>query len=77
MQARVTRAEHFNGSGINLSRHLTDGLVGDGRGSANPPRLPLKAGVWAFVYWDGGIYAGQGAFNSNLSQPVMLTSVLS
>ena len=59
-QAGATRAQYFNGGGINFSRYLTDGLVGDGRGTFNPPRLPLKAGDWAFVYWNGRIYVGQG-----------------
>ena len=59
-QAGAMRAQHFNGGGINFSRYLTDGLVGDGRGTFNPPRLPLKAGDWAFVYWNGRIYVGQG-----------------
>ena len=56
-QAGATRAQQFNGGGINFSWYLTDGLVGDG---SNPPRLLLKAGDWAFVYWNGGIYVGQG-----------------
>ena len=56
-QAGATRAQQFNGGGINFSWYLTDGLVGDG---SVPPRLPLKAGDWAFVYWNGGIYVGQG-----------------
>ena len=56
-QAGATRAQQFNGGGINFSWYLTDGLVGDG---SVPPRLPLKAGDWAFVYWNGGIYLGQG-----------------
>ena len=45
--------------GINLSRYLVDALVGDGS-SGKPPRLPLKAGAWAFVYFDERIYAGNG-----------------
>lgn len=60
LQMRATRAQHFNSGGINLSRYLTDGLVGDGKSSVNPPRLPLKAGDWAFVYWSEKIYTGQG-----------------
>lgn len=59
-QTRAMRALHFNGGGINLSRYLADGLVGDGRSSVNPLRLPLEAGDWAFVYQNGEIYAGQG-----------------
>ena len=59
-QAGATRTQHFNGGGINFSQYLTDGLVGDGRGMFNLPRLLLKAGDWAFIYWNGRIYVGQG-----------------
>jgi len=59
-QARATRAEHFNKGNINLSRYLSDGLVGNGTSSATPPRVPLKAGDWAFVYWNTSIYVGRG-----------------
>jgi hypothetical protein len=59
-QARATRAEHFNKGGINLSRYLVDGLVGDGKSSATPSRLPLKPNNWTFVYWDGGVYVAKG-----------------
>jgi hypothetical protein len=75
-QARATRAEHFNGSGINLSRYLADGLVGDGRSSGNPPRLPLKAGDWAFVYWNEKIYTGRGTFTQIYPHPQRSPSTL-
>lgn len=61
-QARATRAEHFNKGGINFSRYLADGLVGDGKSPATPPRIPLKPGDWAFVYCDEKIYAARGIF---------------
>jgi len=59
-QARAMRAERFNKGGINFSRYLTDGLVGDGKSPATPPRIPLKPGAWAFVYWDEKIFAARG-----------------
>ena len=60
IQARATRAEHFNKGNINLSRYLVDGLVGDGKGSMTPCRLPLKPNDWGFVFWDGGVYLVKG-----------------
>jgi hypothetical protein len=62
MQARVTRADHFNKGNINFSQYLADGLVGDGENPAPPLHVPLKAGDWAFIYWDGSIYVGRGIF---------------
>jgi len=66
LQMRAMRAHHFNGSGITLSRYLTDELVGDGKSSVNPPRLPLKTGDWAFVYWSEKIYTGQGTLLTSI-----------
>ena len=53
---------HFNKGNINFSQYLADGLVGDGTSPATPPRVPLKAGDWAFVYWNESIYVGKGIF---------------
>ena len=60
IQARTARADCFNRGGIHLSQFLTDRLVGDGRGSTNPPHLLLKAGDWAFIYWNKKVYVGKG-----------------
>ena len=60
IQARATRTERFNKGNINLSQYLVDGLVGDGKGSMTPHRLPLKPDNWGFVYWDGGVYLAKG-----------------
>lgn len=62
LQAQAMRAEYFNRGGINLSRFIAGGLVGDGRTSATPPRVPLVPESWVFVYSEGGVYVGKGMF---------------
>ena len=77
IQARAGRVELFNKGEINLSRYLADSLIGDGKSSVTPAHLPLEPSVWAFIYWDGGVYVAKGIiYSTGLRIPLTPLSVL-
>ena len=51
---------------VNLSRYLSDGLVGKAeieKTSNRVVRSPLTVGTWAFVFSDGHVYVGEGTWS--------------